>query len=76
MTQDNSKIRFPVWAVILDLFGTLFVVLGIYAQLGGEDLLFAEFLDIRPYGIVLILTGVLLMLPLVIFLVRRSTSRV
>jgi hypothetical protein len=60
--------------IILDLIGTLFLALGIYAQFGGEELLFSEFLDIRPFAIILMLIGLLLMMPLVMNLMKQSIS--
>jgi hypothetical protein len=60
--------------IILDLIGTLFLALGIYAQFGGEELLFSEFLDIRPFAIILMLIGLLLMMPLVMNLMEQSIS--
>lgn len=72
--QENRKIQLPAWSIILDLIGTLFLALGIYAQFVGGELLFSEFLDLRQYAIILILIGVLLMMPLVLHLVRRSIT--
>ncbi len=72
--RDSRTIRLPAWMIILDLFGTLFLALGIYAQFGGEELLFSDFLDIRPFAIILILIGLLLMMPLVLNLIKRSIS--
>lgn len=74
MMQNRRQNRLPVWPIILDIFGTLLLALGIYLQFGGEALLFAEFLDIRQLAIPIILAGLLLMLPLIFILVRRSTT--
>lgn len=65
MSDGNRKIDLPAWAIVLDVFGTLLLAVGIYALVGGDELLFADFLDIRPLAIPLIVAGVLLMLPLV-----------
>lgn len=72
--QDKRKIRFPAWAVILDLFGTLLLAAGIYAQIAGDDQVFPEFLRVQEFSILLILLGVLLMLPLVIVVIRQVVS--
>ena len=72
--QNNRRIRFPAWALILDLFGTLLLAVGIYAQVAGDDLVFPEFLRIQEFSILLILLGVLLMLPLVVILIRQAVS--
>ena len=71
---DKRRIRFPAWAIILDLFGTLLLAVGIYAQIAGDDSVFPEFLRIHDFSILLILLGVLLMLPLVVIFIRQAVS--
>jgi hypothetical protein len=72
--QERRKIQLPAWSIILDLFGTLLLALGIYGQFGGGELLFSEFLDLRQYAVILILLGVLLIAPLVVILVKQAVS--
>lgn len=74
MNEQKRKFHLPAWAVILDVFGTLFLALGIIAQVGGDALLLPGFPDIRPYAIVLIFAGVLLMLPLVMIIIGQARS--
>lgn len=74
MMQDRRKFQLPAWTIILDLFGTLILALGIYAQFGGDELLFSEFLDLRQYAIIMILVGILLMMPLVMHLIKQSIA--
>jgi hypothetical protein len=71
VTQSKQKRGLPVWAVILDVLGTLLLAAGIYGIVSGE-LPFAEGLDPVWIGIALILVGALLMMPLVVVLVQRA----
>lgn len=72
--SEDRKIRLPVWLLILDAIGTLFIVLGIYAQFGGTAPFFPDSPEIRQYSVALILAGILLILPLVLMLIKRSKS--
>lgn len=73
MNEGDRKFDLPAWAIVLDVIGTLLLAAGIYALVGGDDLLFSDFLDIRPFAIPLIVAGVLLMLPLVGVLMGQVT---
>ncbi len=72
--EDRQKTGLPLWAIILDVLGTLVLVLGIYAQIAGDDFLASASIDSNALSIVLILAGVLLMLPLVIAVIKRAAS--
>jgi hypothetical protein len=74
LAKENRKSVLPVWAIILDLIGTLVLVVGILAQFGGEGALFPESPETRALAYVLILAGVLLMAPLVVILIRRAIA--
>ncbi len=64
----SQSLKFPPWLLILDVIGTLLLGLGLFGQFGGDNLF-------APFAIPLIIIGALLMLPLIIFLVTRITSR-
>jgi hypothetical protein len=74
MMEESGKSSLPVWAIILDLIGTLVLVAGILAQFGGAGALLPDTPETRALGFVLILAGVLLMAPLVVILIRRAIS--
>ena len=73
--NESRKIHLPAWAIILDVFGTILLVLGILAQFGGDDMLFSEIQELEALSIVLIFAGVLLISPLIIIIVRQAISR-
>jgi hypothetical protein len=64
----SEPLRFPPWLLILDVVGTVILGLGLFGQFGGDSLF-------SPFAIPLIIVGALLMLPLLVFLVTRATSR-
>jgi hydrogenase-4 membrane subunit HyfE len=63
----------PVWALILDVLGTLLIAAGIYGIVSGE-LPFAEGLEAGWIAVALILAGAVLMMPLVVVLVQRAAA--
>ena len=65
MTQP---LKFPPWLLILDVIGTVILGLGLFGQFGGENFF-------SPFAIPMIIVGALLMLPLMVFLVTRATTR-
>jgi len=75
MTQP--KLRWPAWVLVLDIIGTLLVGLGIYAQVAGGPLPFAEVLDLRALAVPIILLGALMVAPLVLMTISqlRSTAK-
>ena len=64
----SQSLKFPPWMLILDIVGTVILGLGLFGQFGGDNLF-------TPFAIALIIIGALLMLPLLVFLVTRATSR-
>jgi hypothetical protein len=64
----NQSLKFPPWLLILDVAGTILLALGLFGRFGGDNLF-------APFAIPLIIIGTLLMLPLLVFLVTRVTSR-
>ncbi|NIV18069.1 MAG: DUF1418 family protein [Woeseiaceae bacterium] len=72
--EDRQKTGLPIWAIFLDVLGTLVLVLGIYAQIAGDDFLASASIDSHALSIVLIIAGILLMLPLVIAVIKRAAA--
>ena len=60
----TNKTQFPIPLLILDIFGTFLVAVGLYGLLGGENV-------VTPYALVLIIVGALLMLPLIVHFITR-----
>lgn len=73
--EGRNNPQLPIWAIILDVIGALLLALGIIAQFGGDAVALPEFLDVRAFSIVLIFAGLLLMVPMIIIVIRRATSR-
>ncbi len=65
-----NKSRFPLWVILLDVVGTLFVAGGIYGLVADADSMFGGALDLQLLAVPLIVLGALLMAPLVIFAVK------
>ena len=74
MTESSQKRGFPVWALVLDVVGTLLLAAGIYSVVSGK-LPFAEGMEPGYIGVALIIVGALLTMPLVMVLVRRAMAR-
>ena len=64
----NQPLKFPPWMLILDVIGTLFFGIGLFGQIGGDNLF-------SPYAVPMIIIGALMMLPLLVFLITRITNR-
>ncbi len=60
----SNKINFPIPLLILDVFGTLLLAVGLYGLIGEENL-------VTPYALFLIVLGGLMMLPLIVFFITR-----
>lgn len=65
-----SKSRFPLWVILLDVIGTLFVAGGIFGLVADADSMFEGALDLELLAVPLIVLGALLMAPLVIYAVK------
>ena len=75
VNQNSRKRRLPFGVVILDLLGTLLLATGIYGMLGGDDLLFAKYVDLQEIAVALVIVGALMMTPLIFVMVRRAAAR-
>ena len=70
MTSDR---KIPLWALALDVVGTLFVAAGLYGLFAGDTL--PAYRDtLESLAVPLIVLGVLLMAPLVITAIRQVKS--
>lgn len=72
--SEQSKGILPVWAVLLDVVGTLLLAAGLFGRFAGADLLASLPVDLRSISIALIVVGALLMLPLIIVILQRVIS--
>lgn len=66
MSDANKSRTIPVWALLLDVVGTLVLAAGIYTQVVDTGM--------QRAGIAMIITGALLMVPLVLVVVARAAS--
>jgi hypothetical protein len=69
-----SSIRWPFWALTLDVIGTLLLALGLYGLFGGDALLFSQTVSLKAFSIPLIIFGFLVMAPLVLTTVSQVRS--
>ena len=66
----TNKLKFPLWVIFLDIVGTLFVaggIFGLFTEAGSSSAI-----DLKMLAVPLILVGVLLMAPLVIYAVKPT----
>ena len=73
--HDRNRLPWPIWALILDGVGTLMLAAGLYGIFGGDDLVFAEIVDLHALGIPLVIYGVLLITPFVAFTISHARTR-
>lgn len=66
-----SKPMLPVWAIILDVFGTLLVGGGIYLLVSKADVMGMVAADLRGPAIAMITIGAMLTVPLIVAVVKR-----
>ena len=65
----------PKWAIVLDVFGTLLIGIGIFCLVSAGDILGIPSIELRGPAIGMIVTGVMLMGPLVVAAVKRRRAR-
>ena len=73
-TGNGRRTVLPVWAILLDVVGTLLLAAGIFGMVATEDTLAGIPLGLKEMGVALIILGALLMLPLLIVVVQRLVS--
>lgn len=66
--------RLPMWAIVLDVFGTLLVGGGIFFLTFQGEVLSMPVAELRGPGIAMIVIGVMLMAPLVVTILRQADS--
>ena len=66
MSGANESRTIPVWALVLDVVGTIILAAGIYTQVVDTGM--------QRAGIAMIIIGALLMVPLVLVVVARAVS--
>ena len=70
VTTNKKPFSIPARLIVLDVVGTLFVVIGLLALTAGIELLPTS-LRFDGYGVAFIIAGVILMLPLIAHVVAR-----
>jgi hypothetical protein len=65
----------PIWAIILDVFGTVLIAGGIFVLVSGGELLGAPAGELRGLAIGMIVVGAMLMVPLVVAVIQRAASQ-
>jgi len=66
----TNKLKFPLWVILLDIAGTLLVAGGLFGLLADDGSMLTGAIDLKLMAIPLIILGVLLMAPLVIYVVK------
>ena len=67
-----NRPKFPLWVIFLDVAGTLLVAGGLFGLFAENNLPVAGVVDLRLLAVPLIILGVLLMAPLVIYAVKPA----
>lgn len=78
MHRGESVITFaglPKWAIILDAVGTLMIGAGIFLLVSAADVMGMPPIELRGLAIGMIVTGVMLMGPLLVAVVNRRRLR-
>ncbi len=70
MTTTDKPLSIPARLIVLDVIGTLFVVIGLLELTAGIELLPAP-LRFDGYGFALVVAGIVLMLPLIAHVISR-----
>jgi len=70
-----SSSSLPIWAVILDLFGTLLIAGGIFVVVAEGELLGRPAIELRGLAIGMIVVGIMLIVPLVVAVIQRASGR-
>ena len=69
---EQRKWPWPMWVLALDIVGTLFLVAGLLGHFMVDELPGGE--QLGPLAIPLIILGVVMMIPLVVFSIRSARS--
>ena len=72
--NENRTASIPLWALLLDVIGTLVLAAGLVGMFVDAPLLTSLPFNLSEMAVVLIIFGVLLMVPLIVVLVRRAVA--
>ena len=72
--SDKPSFTLPMWALILDVIGTLLLAAGLVGLFAAAPFLSSLPFDLSEMAIVLVILGVLLMVPLIVVLIQRAVS--
>lgn len=72
---DSAKFKLPAWTIMLDIVGTILLAGGLFGMFAGDNVQFVQALKLKALAIPMIILGVLLMAPLVVFAVKAASSR-
>jgi hypothetical protein len=75
VNRARPGLRLPLPLLLLDVLGTLLVVLGAWFWFGGGEVAALQTLRFPWDGPILVVAGVVLMLPLVIHVLRHASAR-
>ena len=62
---------FPVWAIVLDVFGTLLVAGGVFVLASDGEVAGIQVAELRGPAIAMLVVGGMLMVPLVVSVIKR-----
>ena len=72
--SDKPSFSLPMWALILDVIGTLLLAAGLVGMFMDPQFPSSLPVDLGEMAIVLIILGVLLMVPLIVVVIQRAVS--
>lgn len=74
MQQNKSGLKIPINLIVMDFIGTILIALGLVKMFGGIEIIPSQYL-LDDNGWTLILVGVCLMLPFILFMVQWIRQR-
>lgn len=74
MEQNKTGLKLPTNLIVLDFIGTILIALGLIKMFGGIEIIPSQYL-LDDNGWTLILVGVCLMLPFILFMVQLMRQR-
>ena len=74
MDQNKASLKIPINLIVLDFIGTILIVLGLIKMFGGIEIIPSQYL-LDDNGWTLILVGVCLMLPFILFIIQLVRER-
>lgn len=71
----NSTSGLPIWAIVLDVFGTVLVGGGIYVLVSSAEFMGMQPADLKGPAIAMITVGGMLMVPLLVAIVKLANAK-